>query len=95
MAQQVVITNADIESTLPTARLYLNTSRIRATTALRRHQQTVAAARDALASALLVRFNLKGFQQLTKAIRAGHQGADTDFDAINLRAVQYFNLEGK
>ena len=53
-------------------------------TKLRRRAAFIAVARDALVAVLIEHFALKGFRQLTKAIRAGR--ADTNFDAINLAA---------
>ena len=53
-------------------------------TPLRRRAAFIAVARDAVAAVLIERHGLKGFQQLTKAIRAGDPEAD--FAAINLAA---------
>ena len=61
-------------------------------TPLRGRQALLAVARNALAALLIERFKLSGIQQLTKAIRAGHSGDATDFDAINLQGAQALGI---
>lgn len=54
------------------------------TTPGRRHQAILAAGREAIAHILIDTLKLvPNWQALTKAIRAGHDGDATDFDAIN------------
>ena len=61
-------------------------------TPVRKRQALLAVARDALAALLIESRGLKNIQQLTRAIRAGHAGDATDFDAINLAAAQSLGL---
>ena len=61
-------------------------------TTLRRRAAFITVSRDALAALLIERHDLKDFHQLTKAIRAGHDGAATDFDAINRRGAEALGL---
>ena len=61
-------------------------------TPLRGRQALLAVARNALAALLIEQFKLGNIQQLTRAIRAGHAGDATDFDAINLAAAQSLGL---
>ena len=62
------------------------------TTPGRRQQAILAAGRDALARVLMTRYGIKNYQALTKAIRRGHQGDATDFDAINRRGAEALGL---
>jgi len=53
------------------------------TTPGRRAQAIQAAGRDAIATTLFEQVPYLGWNNLTKAIRRGHEGDETDFDAIN------------
>ena len=61
------------------------------TTAKRRRAAIIAAGRDALAGVLLKRHGLKP-HQLTAAIRAGHAGDATDFEAINIAGAKALGI---
>lgn len=63
------------------------------TTPVRRQQAILAAGREAIAHVLIDTLKLvPNYQALTKAIRAGHDGAATDFDAINRRGAEALGL---
>lgn len=63
------------------------------TTPGRRAQAIAAAGREALANVLIDRLHLvPNWTALTKAIRAGHAGNATDFDAINRQGAQALGL---
>ena len=53
------------------------------TTQKRHDAALLAAGRDALGRVLMAQHEIKNYNALTKAIRAGHHGDATDFDAIN------------
>ena len=63
------------------------------TTPVRRQQAILAAGREAIAHILIDTLKLvPNYQALTKAIRAGHDGAATDFDAINRRGAEALGI---
>ena len=63
------------------------------TTPGRRKQAIAAAGREAIAHILIDTLELvPNYRALTKAIRAGHQGAATDFDAINRLGAQALGI---
>ena len=63
------------------------------TTPGRRKQAIAAAGREAIAHILIDTLELvPNYGALTKAIRAGHQGAATDFDAINRFGAQALGI---
>jgi hypothetical protein len=95
---QIQITPADIEACCGYIASYPAAYPLRRplpTTPGRRYQAILAAGRDAIAYILIDALKLvPNYQALTKAIRAGHQGNATDFDAINrLGAVALGLLE--
>ena len=61
------------------------------TTPARRCAAIIRAGRDALAGVLLKRHGLK-WHQLTAAIRAGHAGDATDFEAINIAGAKALGI---
>lgn len=62
------------------------------TTPARRRAAIIAAGRDTLADVLLKRHGLKWYHQLTAAIRAGHAGDATDFEAINISGAKALGI---
>ena len=84
---QVIITPADITAACGYIAAHRNDYTLHRplpTTPGRRAQAIAAAGREAIANVLIDRLKLvPNWTALTKAIRAGHQGYDTDFDAIN------------
>lgn len=63
------------------------------TTPGRRQQAILAAGREAIAHILIDTLKLvPNYQALTKAIRLGHQGDATDFDAINRRGAEALGI---
>lgn len=64
------------------------------TTPKRRAAAILAAGRDALARVLMSKDGIKNYGALTKAIRAGHDGDATDFDAINRKGAVALGLLG-
>ena len=92
---QIQITPADIEACcgyIRSDRAAYALRRPLPTTPGRRQQAILAAGRDALARVLIARFGIKSYGTLTKAIRAGHDGDATDFDAINRRGAEALGL---
>lgn len=62
------------------------------TTPGRRAQAILAAGRDAIANLLIRDVPCVTWANLTKAIRAGHSGSDTDFPAINRMGAEALGL---
>lgn len=62
------------------------------TTPKRREQAILAAGRDAIATLLIHDVPYVTWNNLTAAIRRGHQGTDTDFAAINRAGAVALNL---
>lgn len=57
------------------------------TTAKRHDQRLLADGRNAIAQVILATGTVRTYQQLTAAIRRGHNGDATDFTAINRQGV--------
>jgi hypothetical protein len=70
---------------------YLPTSPLPTTPGLR-DQAILAAGRDAIATALFEQVPNLGWNNLTKAIRRGHSGDETNFAAINWMGVVALGL---
>lgn len=92
---KTVITPADITEAVATVASFpsiYRPTRPLPTTPARRQQAIIAAGRDALARVLIARFGIKSYGTLTKAIRAGHAGDATDFNAINAAGARALGL---
>lgn len=93
------ITPADIAAALPSVPAFAEQRDIDRANAAPHGSKTRAnrqdaAARNALAKALMARHGIKTYGSLTKAIRAGHAGEDTDFQEINQFATTWlFNVK--
>lgn len=91
---KTVITPADITEAVATVASFpsiYRPTRPLPTTPARRQQAIIAAGRDALARVLIARFGIT-HSTLTKAIRAGHAGDATDFNAINAAGARALGL---
>lgn len=94
---QVKITPADITAACgyiaAYREAYIPLRRPLPTTPGRRKQAIAAAGREAIAHILIDTLHLvPNWQALTRAIRAGHQGTATDFDAINRLGAQALGI---
>jgi hypothetical protein len=87
-----IVTPAHIAAALETIRRNPGAQRPLPTTPKRREQAILAAGRDAIATLLIHDVPYVTWNNLTAAIRRGHQGTDTDFAAINRAGAVALNL---